>query len=124
MDSGYNKHSINRQLLVVSGGSGNCFSTSFFGSDIHETSQAYELTLVTVPGPGLWATLEAGGRGHNGGDSLTLLRGEVTSSEVSPGQPREDGIKLGIRLPGDQLLQQVLGQQLLLGLGHVLKHRH
>ena len=123
MDSGYNKHSINRQLLVVSGGLGNCFSTSFFWSHIHETSPAYELiirlTLVTVPAPGLWAALEAGGRGHDGGDGLTLLRGEVTRSQVSPGQPREDGVKLGVRVPGDQLLQQVLGQQLLLGLGHV-----
>ena len=42
MDSGYNKHSINSQLLVVSGGSDNCFWTSYFGSRIHETSLAYK----------------------------------------------------------------------------------
>ena len=119
MDSGYNKHSINGQWLVVSGGSDYCFRTSYSGSQSHETSLTYtlRLTLVAVLAPGLGAAvIEAGGRGHDGGDGLALLRGEV-SPQVSPGQPREDGVHL--RVTGDQLLQQILGQQLLLWLGHV-----
>ena len=126
MDSGYHKHSINGQWLVVSGGSDNCFRTSYYcGSHSHETSLTcalhctLRLTLVAILAPGLRAAgLEAGGRGHDGGDGLTLLRGEVTPRpQVSPGQPREDGVQLWVT--GDQLLQQILGQQLLLWLGHV-----
>ena len=84
-------------------------------SDLY--TERLRLTLVAVLAPGLGAAvIEAGGRGHDGGDGLTLLRGEV-SPQVSPGQPREDGVNL--RVTGNQLLQQILGQQLLLWLGHV-----
>ena len=110
-----------------------CFYTSYFWSHIHETYlhrrkfagtlEPAVLTEVTVLTPGLGCAVEAGRGGDDGGVGLTLLRGEVARGrEVGPGQPRHHGVQLGVCVARDELLQQVLGEQLLLGLGHVCKY--